>query len=73
MTTETCVFLLTLLLGFAHILTPAVFKIARHGVGTLAGPRDGLEEPDSLYYHRGVRANNNFRETAPWALGLSSE
>lgn len=72
MTPETTVFVLTIGLAFVHILIVAHFQTARYGLAALASPRDKLIQPDDegLYLARARRANDNMRETLPWALGL---
>lgn len=70
MTTETCVLLMTLVLGFLHLGVPAVMRVMAVGLFPLAGSRDGLGYPEHVYYQRADRANQNFKETAAWALAL---
>ncbi len=72
MTTETTVFVLTIGLAFVHLLVVAHFQTARYGLGPLASARDNLIKPDEegVYLARARRANDNIRETLPWALGL---
>lgn len=70
MSTETTVLLLVLGLAFLHLGIPAVIRVMHVGLFPLAGSRDGVPYPDSVYYQRSDRANNNFKETLPWALAL---
>lgn len=70
MTPETLVFFLTIILGMVHIGVLAVYTVPIHGMGALLGSRDDLPASDSVHLQRAVRAMDNFRETAPWALGL---
>ncbi|HYW03422.1 MAG TPA: MAPEG family protein [Gammaproteobacteria bacterium] len=67
---ETLVFLLTILLGFAQILILVVLANSVYGLGPLVGPRDDLQPSDNQWLGRMRRANENFKETLPWALGL---
>ncbi|HYW93320.1 MAG TPA: MAPEG family protein [Gammaproteobacteria bacterium] len=67
---ETLVFLLTILLGFAQILILVVLANSVYGLGPLVGPRDNLQPSDNKWLGRMRRANENFKETLPWALGL---
>ena len=41
-----------------------------HGISVLIGARDSFQPSNNVYLGRARRANDNFRETAPWALGL---
>jgi|AntDeeMetagen134_2_1112570.scaffolds.fasta_scaffold08640_1 uncharacterized MAPEG superfamily protein len=70
MTPETSVFALTVVLGFVHILVCDVIQTRIHGVREMVGARDSFRPADNVYLGRARRANDNFRETAPWALGL---
>ena len=70
MTPETSVFALTIVLGFLHILIMAMIQIRIHGISVLVGARDSFRPADNVYLGRARRANDNFRETAPWVLGL---
>lgn len=72
MNVETLVFLLSIGLAFVHLLILAQFQTNKYGLGPLAGARDNLIDRDSegLYLARARRANDNMRETLPWALGL---
>lgn len=70
MTVETTVFLLTLGLGFFHILLMAGCNIPVHGLMPLLGARDNLPKSDNIFLNRAWRANDNFKETALWALPL---
>jgi len=70
MTTETTVFVLTILLAFGHIVVMATIAMGRYTVGQLVGPRDDFPPSGSVYYERAKRANENLKETLPWALGL---
>lgn len=70
MTPETLIFFLTVLLGLVHIGVMASYNIPIHGMGALVGSRDDLPPSDHVGLRRAMRANDNFRETAPWALGL---
>lgn len=67
---EILVFLLTILLGFAQILILVALATSVYGLGRLVGPRDDLEPSDNVWLGRMRRANENFKETLPWALGL---
>lgn len=40
------------------------------GFATALGSRDNLPERKNLLGIRGERANHNFKETLPWAIGL---
>lgn len=68
MTTETTVFVLTILLGFGHIAVMAVLNIPEYGFSRLLGARDNLPPSNNVHIGRAWRANENFKETAPWAL-----
>lgn len=70
LTPETTVFLLTLVLGMMHLGVGAMIRIAELGPMTLLGPRDNLPPRENVFGIRGERANHNFKETLPWALGL---
>ena len=70
MATETLVLLLTFALSFVYLLLPSAFTASRTSPTKLAGSRDDIPPSDNVYEQRAVRANNNFRETAPWAIGL---
>lgn len=70
MTPETLVFVLTILLGLVHILMQGMHQTRLYGTDALVGPRDELAPSDDVRLGRARRANDNFRETAPWALGL---
>lgn len=72
MTPETTVFMLGIGLAFLHLLVVAHFQTAAYGLGPLAGARDNLIKPDTegVHLQRARRANDNIRETLPWALGL---
>lgn len=70
MTTETLIILLTFVLALVNYLMPAYFALTNAGVLSLAGPRDGVGVGDTLVAQRAERANNNFKETLPWAIGL---
>ena len=70
MTTETLVILLTFILALVHYLLPAILEIGRYGVTAFVGPRDEFDDKGSIVSQRAKRANNNFRETVPWAIGL---
>ncbi len=70
MTTETLIILLTFVLALVNYLTPAYFALANAGLMALAGPRDGVGVGDGLVGQRAERANANFKETLPWAIGL---
>ncbi len=70
MTPETTVFLLSLALGMVHFMIGAITYALQIGVTTALGSRDNLPERDNLLGVRGERANHNFKETLPWALGL---
>ena len=70
MTTETLVFALTILLALGHILVMAGIAQTVYSVGELVGPRDDMRDSGSVYFKRAQRANDNFRETLSWALGL---
>ena len=70
MTPETSVFALTVVLGFLHVLVMTMIQTRIHGISVLVGARDSFRPADNVYLARARRANDNFRETAPWALGL---
>ncbi|MDY6937148.1 MAG: MAPEG family protein [Cyanobacteriota bacterium] len=70
MTPETTVFLLTLGLGLVHLAIGAIARAFEVDLPTLLGSRDDLPPRKNLYGIRGERANHNFKETLPWALGL---
>ncbi len=70
MTPETTVFLLTLILGAIHIGIGSIIRIIEVGPLALLGPRDDLPPRTNKFGLRGERANTNFKETLPWALGL---
>ena len=70
MTTETTVFLLTLVLGVIHFAIGAITYVLQVGPVAALGSRDNLPERKNVLGIRGERANHNFKETLPWALGL---
>ncbi len=70
MTPETTVFLLTLGLGIIHLGIGAIVQIFEVGAPALLGARDNLPPRENVFGIRGERANHNFKETLPWALGL---
>lgn len=72
MTAETTVFVLSIGLAFVHILVLAHFQTGKYGLEALAKARDNLieREEEGIYLARARRANDNMRETLPWALGL---
>lgn len=70
MTPETTVILLTLILAFISLGIPAVIRVANVGIGPLLGSRDNIPPVDSVYFQRADRANQNLKETLPWALAL---
>ena len=70
MTPETTVFLLTLVLAFIHLGVGAMVRLSEVGPRVLLGPRDDLPPRKNRFGLRGERANQNFKETLPWALGL---
>lgn len=70
MTPETQVFLLTLMLGIVHFSIGAGIQIIEAGPMAIMSSRDNLSPIVSRFGLRGERANNNFKETLPWALGL---
>lgn len=70
MTPETTVFLLTLVLGVIHLSIGAGIQIAEVGLLAVMKSRDDLPPIKSRFGLRGERANHNFKETLPWALGL---
>lgn len=70
MTPETLIFFLTIILGLVHIGVLGLYNVPTYGFGKLMGSRDDLPASDNLRLQRAQRANNNFRETAPWALAL---
>ena len=70
MTPETSVFALIVVLGSVHIVVPDVIQTRIHGVREMVGARDSFRPEDNAYPGRARRANDNFGETAPWALGL---
>ena len=70
MTTETLVCLCTVGLAMLHLLSPALFGLANNGLSASLGTRDALSPTENKYGQRLDRANNNFKETLPLALGL---
>lgn len=70
MTPETLIFFLTIILGLVHIGVLGAYNVPTYGFGKLMGTRDDMPDSDDVGLHRAHRANNNFRETLPWALGL---
>ena len=70
MAQETTVFLGVIILAIIHLLAPVLFKFSQYSFSTLIGPQDDLKPLKSLYGQRLERANNNFKETLPLALGL---
>jgi uncharacterized MAPEG superfamily protein len=70
MTTETLIIVLTFVLALVHYLLPPVFLMPGNGLLALAGARDNLVRPESPIYERACRAQTNFKETLPWAIGL---
>ena len=70
MAQETIVFLGVNLLAVLHLLIPVLFKFSQHSFSTMIGPQDKLKPIESKYGERLERANNNFKETLPLALGL---
>ena len=70
MTPETTVFLLTLVLGLVHLSIGAAIRAFEAGPFAIMGSRDDLPPIKSRFGLRGERANHNFKETLPWALGL---
>lgn len=70
MTTEILVLSLTVLLGFGHLLVLSLIQTSIYGLGPLVGPRDHLPASDNVLLGRARRANENFKETLPWALAL---
>ena len=70
MAQETTVFLGVIILALAHLLAPVLFKFSQNSFSTMIGPQDDLKPLENLYGQRLERANNNFKETLPLALGL---
>ena len=70
MSPETTVFVLTVLLAFLHVLIQIVIQTSIYGTSVLVGARDNLQPSDNVYLGRARRANENMKETLPWALGL---
>lgn len=70
MTAETIVFLLTLVLGIVHFGIGAGIQFMETGPMVIMGSRDNLPPIKNRFGLRGERANHNFKETLPWALGL---
>ena len=70
MTTETLIILLTFVLALINYLMPAFFVVANSSVTALAGPRDDVGVGENIIGQRAERANANFKETLPWAIGL---
>lgn len=70
MTPETLIFFLVIIVGLLHIGVLGAYTVPIYGFNLLMGTRDNLPEADNLGLQRASRANNNFRETAPWALAL---
>lgn len=70
MTAETLIFVLTIVVGLIHIGVLGAYTVPAYGFGQLMGSRDNMGGADNIGLQRAMRANNNFRETAPWALSL---
>ncbi|MEM7128463.1 MAG: MAPEG family protein [Chloroflexota bacterium] len=70
MTTETLIILLTFVLALVYYLMPAYFAVANSGLLALAGSRDDVSVGEKMAAQRAERANANFKETVPWAIGL---
>ena len=70
MSTEVTVFLATVALALVHLVVPVLFTIAQNGIMPVLGARDNLSSLENVYGQRMDRANNNFKETLPLALGL---
>lgn len=70
LTPETTVFLLTIALGAVHFMIGAITYTLQVGPMAALGSRDNLPERENTLGIRGERANHNFKETLPWALGL---
>ena len=70
MAQETTVFLGVIILALVHLFIPVLFKFSQNSFSTMIGPQDDLEPITNPYGERLERANNNFKETLPLALGL---
>jgi len=72
MTPETTVLLLLPVLGGVYMMAGGgIPRIIEQGWGaTFYGPRDDLPAFNSKYAQRMERANENFKETLPYAVGL---
>ncbi len=70
MTTETLIILLTFVLALVNYLMPSFFVVGRSGLLSMAGPRDDIDPANGVAEQRAERANENFKETVPWAIGL---
>lgn len=72
MTSETTVLLLLPLLGFVYLMGGSGLPIIiEQGLkAAVYGPRDNLPAFQSKYAQRLQRANDNFKETLPYALAL---
>jgi len=72
MTPEITVLLLLPILGLIHMVAGGGMpRIIEQGWGaTFYGPRDNLPPFTSKYAQRMARANENFKETLPYAVGL---
>lgn len=72
MSPETIVLLLLPILGTIYMLAGGgIPRIIEQGWGaTFYGPRDDLPAFNSKYAQRMARANENFKETLPYAVGL---
>lgn len=71
MTTETTVFVLTVLLALGPILVMAGIALTVYRPKALMGPRDNLPASDNRYFERASRANDNLGETLSWAVALA--
>lgn len=70
MTTETTVFLGVIILALLQLFIPVLFKFSQNSFSTMIGPQDELKKIENPYGNRLERANKNFQETLPLALGL---
>lgn len=72
MTSETTVLLLLPLLGLVYMMAGGgIPRIIEQGwAAAFYGPRDNLPPFTSRHAQRMARANENFKETLPYAVGL---
>ena len=70
MKAEAIVLFSTLGLGLVHMFLPVLLCLKQHSIIALANSRDDFTPIESVMGQRAARANNNFKETQPWALAL---